>query len=136
MTALKLPAPDAPASEWGRLAMSIPDWRWMPQMLDVSGLILLEPVNEQSLKVKCWDMHDPASLGTYSSWLMLPDPDDPATAGCLLALLGPGWVHRIDDDGSHMLFRESGKRFFASPSLGRACIAAADANGRWSGGEK
>lgn len=32
MTAYTLPAPDAPAEEWGRLAVSIPGWLWMPGM--------------------------------------------------------------------------------------------------------
>ena len=37
MTALELPAPDAPAEEWGRLAVSLPGWRWMPGMLDTEN---------------------------------------------------------------------------------------------------
>jgi len=63
-----------------------------------------------------------------------PDPDDPATAGCLLALLGPvqeaiwytgdceRWIVAVNDD----------RRLYTS--LGRACIAAAEALGRWPGG--
>jgi len=32
VSALKTPADDAPAEEWGRFAASIPDWQWMPGM--------------------------------------------------------------------------------------------------------
>jgi hypothetical protein len=67
----------------------------------------------------------------------IPDPDDPATAGCLLALLEPAeprpyrrpgglWVVAtvpyMETIGIHSL------------PLGRACIAAAEALGRWPGG--
>jgi hypothetical protein len=42
MTAFDLPAADAPASEWGRLAVSIPGWRnphlpCMPYLLSPAG---------------------------------------------------------------------------------------------------
>jgi len=71
-----------------------------------------------------------------------PDPDDPATAGCLLALLAPAgprpyrrpgglWVivtrHRMT-----MPYMEPDR--LQPHTLGRACIAAAEALGRWPGG--
>ena len=67
-----------------------------------------------------------------------PHPDDPATAGCLLALLGPyacslhdaeGWMAGVGSPaGAKFRVTHSGS------SLGRACIAAAEAIGRWPGG--
>jgi len=90
------------AEEWGRLAVSLPGWRWM------HGMQMLPLPNPG-----------------------LPDPDDPATAGCLLALLGPvqeavwytgdcdRWVVAVGEE----------RRLYTS--LGRACIAAAAALGRW-----
>jgi len=33
MTAFELPAPDAPASEWGSLAVSIPGWKCRPDLI-------------------------------------------------------------------------------------------------------
>jgi len=68
----------------------------------------------------------------------IPDPDDPATAGCLFALLGPGAMVRHDQHrGSHpddyTAVTATGPRGDSS-SAGRACIAAAEALGRWPGG--
>lgn len=71
----------------------------------------------------------------------VPDPDDPATAGCLLASLGPGVVVAIGPDGVRvgadsvdaegLPCKVFGK---LERTLGRACIAAAAALGRWPGG--
>lgn len=125
------------AEEWGRVAVSLPGWRWMPQMLDTSGLILLEPVHERTLKVKCWDMHDPASLGTYSSWLMLLDPDDPATTGCIWVLAGRPNVNVTTGGQVTVWGRVDGVRYEATDDdLGRACIAYAERVGRWPGGKR
>lgn len=113
-----LPAPNAPGEEWGRLAVSIPGCRWMPGMLGLhTGLRL----DELTL---CWEAE-------------APDPDDPATAGCLLALLGSeaglvmliGRVDGFADWYDGIQWRED------RLPLGRACIAAAEALGRWPGGD-
>ena len=98
------------AEEWGRLAVSLPGWRWM------SGMQTLHLPNPG-----------------------LPDPDDPATAGCLLAMLGDRLesVDRLDDGFRVMWF--SWERIVSTPgfvSVGRACIAAAEAIGEWPGGEE
>jgi hypothetical protein len=129
MTALTPPAMDAPPEEWGRLAVSLPGWRWMPGMLG------------------CWsdtrgEVYRPRIDGHTGPWVKSAtagiDPDDPATAGCLLALLGPSismthrprlgvwWV-----DKRPLMAGWSG----TGTTLGRACIAAAAANGRWPGGD-
>ena len=93
------------AEEWGRIAVSLPGWRWMP------GMGTLPLPNPE-----------------------LPDPDDPATAGCLLALLGAGYAVAISIDG--WVSVGSWPTVIAEAStLGRACIAAAEAIGRWPGGE-
>ena len=113
--ALNLPAPDAPAEEWGRLAASIPGWVVMPGMLDTEG-----------------DRY--VYLGVDGGKDAWPDPDDPATAGRLLALLGPGWCVQHDGDGWLVWGQVCGE-FFRAATLGRACIAAAAALGRWPGGE-
>ena len=67
----------------------------------------------------------------------VPDPDDPATAGCMLALLSPE-CHRvttgIEDDESWAWW--DGGEWHDSATLGRACVAAAEALGRWPGGEE
>jgi hypothetical protein len=72
-----------------------------------------------------------------------PDPDDPATAGCLLRLLGDG-VRQVFPPFRNATARNcswwciylSGGGCVEAPTLGRACIAAAAALGRWPGGEE
>jgi len=74
-----------------------------------------------------------------------PDPDDPATAGCLLALIGPtpadGYMAHILPPGGavadwriYMNTAITGHMSAYGTTLGRACIAAAAALGRWPGG--
>lgn len=67
-----------------------------------------------------------------------PDPDDPATEGYLLALLGSRLraVYRLNDGG--LIVRVNGYGADCTgPTLGRAAIAAAEALGRWpNGGQK
>jgi len=123
MSTYTIPAPDAPGNEWGRLAVSLPGWRWMSGMLDQ----------------KNWRYHAPVPRGRCDA--VRPDPDDAGTAGCLLALLAAScWIHRAavlprgaavtveTPDGLTVTGRAS--------TLGRAAIAAAAAIGRWPGGEE
>ena len=137
MDDLTLPAPDADGEEWGRLAVSLPGWRWMPGMRT--------NFKARSIGDDLWLDHDDlrgSVIYADPEEGEVPDPDDPATAGCLLALLGaevvvyaprglddfdPDWVinYRVD---THTTITGRGL------SLGRACIAAAAALGRWPGG--
>ena len=141
MTALELPAPDATFEEWGRLAVSLPGWRWMPGMraidsagedspgrvIDSNGFVVFEDQNRDLTEER-------VSLDD------VPDPDDPATAGCLLALLGKrlhiehgtylARVVILQEPALHGLYPQGEQK-----TLGRACIAAAAALGRWPGGE-
>jgi hypothetical protein len=101
------------AQEWGRVAVSLPGWRWMPGMLDQ--------------KNRRYHVTVPHEL-CNAVW---PDPDDPATEGCMVRLLGP--VHEAvwytgDCDRWVVAVGEE-RRLFTT--LGRACIAAAEAFGRW-----
>jgi hypothetical protein len=74
---------------------------------------------------------------------LTPDPDDPATAGCLLAMLGPyvnvivrehTTVVRILPDDPPPDEPQGDSTRGIGVTLGRACIAAAAAIGRWPGG--
>lgn len=123
MTQYMIPAADAPAEEWGRLAVSLPGWRWMEGML--SPCLGVGRVDAGDLSDDPLFAVDFCDAG--------PDPDDPATAGCLLALLGVGYAVATSKDewvsiGSWPTLIGEG------PSVGRACIAAAEALGRWPGG--
>ena len=145
------------AEEWGRLAVSLPGWRWLPGMSfgwedDRKGTRICNThVNHFRVRVD-----DGVVQGTHtgngavtivlqdgrvsSGSIPWPHPDDPATAGCLLALLGPGeWGNvapggAVEPDGEGWWAWIDGK-WSEGLTLGRACIAAAAALGRWPGGE-
>ena len=114
--------------EWGRAAVALPERRWMP------GMLAQGPMG-------AWRTGELGALG--GSW---PDPDDPATAGCLLALLGGQvtirrrgqWV--VEWRGMAPLapgFGSVSRSVTGTGStLGRAIIAAAIALGRWPGGDR
>jgi hypothetical protein len=152
------------AEEWGRVAVSLPGWRWMPGM----GLLPLPNEVEQRnrdnqavgyfrygghtkdgptvthVRPSRIRRHVNLTKGHYHPVraYFVPDPCDPATAGCLLSLFGGAadvrvgsrdWVSPwnveiavLGVDGRHHTIRQ--------PTLGRACIAAAEALGRWPGG--
>ena len=129
------------AEEWGRLAVSLPGWRWMPGMLNRKD-------GTRYMGSARWAWDDPyrhhAQGIADDDW---PDPDDPATAGCLLALLGPtpseGYMAHVLPPSSavtkwriHMNTAQTGPLSAYGSTLGRACIAAAEALGRWPEGAK
>jgi hypothetical protein len=99
------------AEEWGRIAVSLPGWRWMTGM--------------QALPLPHPD---------------LPDPDHPATEGWFLRLLGDR-LESIDRMGNGWYrvawFADWGgiRSTRGCEWVGRECIAAAEAMGRWPGGE-
>ena len=116
------------AEEWGRIAVSLPGWRWMPGMLACHGSWSARVVERK--RTGGARLSGGGDVG-HGCW---PDPDDSATAGCLLALLsdtfaplatgfGDGFVVCLIVDGTTIEGTGS--------TLGRACIAAAEALGRW-----
>jgi len=121
VSALKTPAADAPAEEWGALAESIPGWADLPG--DRSG------------------PHRMPRLGPRS----VPDPDHWAWWGWFITLLRPtpadGYMAHILPPGGavtdwriHLNTAITGPMSAYGTTLGRACIAAAAALGRWPGG--
>ena len=121
------------AEEWGRLAVSLPGWRWMPGMLQWRTGPWMG--SRRSVDSDYFDTGHEARVMGGDTW---PDPDDPATEGCLLALLGARAVDVVCPaaNGGRWAVSVSGPHHIGIGStLGRACIAAAEALGRWPGGE-
>jgi hypothetical protein len=117
------------AEEWGRVAVSLPGapacWD------DLEGI----------------DGHDaPGAVCTDGTWWrpdsadgMFLDVDHPATAGCLLALLGEYAIDVVCpavNEGRWAVSVYGPHHIGIGSTLGRACIAAAEALGRWPGGER
>lgn len=132
MSALKTPAPDAPAAEWGHLAERIPGWRWPDGMhWAAPGFVASSTGSSPTSNVRQF-----VRVGFTPIY---PDPDHWAWEGWMLRLLGPenvrwskppycrgGWAPRAVRGWNHEL---------SGLPLGRSCIAAAAALGRWPGGE-
>jgi len=74
----------------------------------------------------------------YGQGIHVPDPDDPATTGCLLSLLGP--VHEAREalakQGAHTIAARLSRSLMLSAELGRSCMEAAVKLGHWPGGPK
>ena len=132
------------AEEWGRVAVALPGWRWMP------GMSI--PENDCNEAAMIWgpggatvydDDRGHLDHGEVDEDYDYPDPDDPATAGCLLALhnQGVGW-RWVEVDTRAMGYRlcswmGQGQPVTRGPlatTPGRACIAGAEVNGCWPGG--
>jgi hypothetical protein len=119
------------AEDWGRVAVSLPGWRWMPGMLQWRT----GPWMGSRRSVDSDTGHEARVMGG-DTW---PDPDDPATAGCMLALLGPlgAIMDGLSLAGRMDVWSRLMHALMHNPKgLGRACIAAAAALGRWPGGGK
>lgn len=137
------------AIESGRLAVSLPGWRWMPGMaiLTVGGVIdRIAAIDETYIHAWAESQQQENPRGLWLRYRRdrmdkhgVPFADDPtgATAGCLLAMLGPlGYVMHILSGLNRMdLWSELMHAMMHDPSaLGHACIATAAALGQWPGG--
>lgn len=124
-----------------RAAMALEGWRWMRGMLSACGRAYVEPA-DCGEAAWLWVADDGCE------WLpeegMRIDPDDPATGGCLLSLLGDE-VWRVEgipsgtflawiDDHEEEESRRGESLQEEHPTLGRACIAVALSLGKWPGG--
>jgi len=76
-------------TDLARRAVACPGWRWMPGMLGLSAKAGLWRVEQADLTALFGAGAGPASIHEVGAWL--PDLDDPATVGCLLALVREAW---------------------------------------------
>lgn len=82
----------------GRLAVACKRWRWMPGMLDSCGDRVLTvdgdevTVDRLDFVTHGYDAHEEHGkwYASEETWHH-PDLDDPATLGCLLALVREAW---------------------------------------------
>ena len=120
------------AEEWGRLAVSLPGWRLLPGM---------RTIDRTGQAARVVGPSGAATLEGVAVRLRLMqsspiDPDDHATAGALLALLEGANPRPYRRPGGLWVVA-TGPGFALEPdslqprTLGRACIAAAEALGRW-----
>ena len=115
------------AEDWGRVAVALPGWRWMRGMSIPATEDNREALVDYPPSLLYVSEAGSDERGEVADGEDYPDPDDPATAGCLLALLGPYADEVVYDCGMWTYG-------VAFDTLGRACIAAAEALGRWPGG--
>jgi hypothetical protein len=131
------------AEEWGRVAVSLPGWRWMRGMSIPATEDNREALVDYPPSLLYVSEAGSDERGEVADGEDYPDPDDPATEGCMLRLLGrplyaveprgPAWwvtLALLDHPDSD----EDGLLQIRGSTVGRACIAAAEALGRWPGG--
>ena len=81
--------------ELAKRAKACKGWRWMPGMLALNGWRVVDPgrlltAQKQSAPPPAWQ--NGTSIEWLSGPLALPDLTDPATLGCLLALVREAWA--------------------------------------------
>ena len=107
--------------------VALPGWRWMPGMraMPQPGMIAVPVRLCDDKRIGYHDEHDwPHDLG-----LRVPDLTDPATGGCMLAMLGPCNVY-LSDEGARIDHKDV-LLTIHSATLAQVCARVALALGRW-----
>ena len=130
MSLLPLPAPDASALDWGVCAATIPGWRFPWECAHNRDDVPESPQPGQAFIDGEWVLvEDMRSVKDHAS---VPDPDHWMWDGWFLRLLGPCEVGHDDTDPTCGPWSvEIPGVFRMGATIGRACIAAAHALGRW-----
>jgi hypothetical protein len=77
--------------ELSRRAAACKGWQWMPGMRTINGRRLAVVFGASRTAAVLCDLRDDANSDTEELQGELPDLTDPATAGCLLALVREVW---------------------------------------------
>jgi len=75
----------------GQSAVACQGWQWMPGMRTLNGRRLAVVFGESRTASVLCDLRDDANSDTEDLQGELPDLTDPATLGCLLALVREAW---------------------------------------------
>ena len=87
-----------------RRAVASKGWQWMPGMRTISGRRLAVVFGASRTAAVLCDLRDDANSDTEELQGELPDLTDPATLGCLLALVREAW----GDSEMHMTLGAKG----------------------------
>ena len=77
-------------------------WRWMPGTLRLRDT----PPSRRDYLLREGRVPDCGDPWVYENWPVIPDVTDPATLGCLLALVRETW----DDEGAYAMQRSVSER--------------------------
>jgi hypothetical protein len=121
----------------GRRAVACKHWRFMDGMLTTCGLRVVDGGRDYVIG------HRPGATRDGGGWYdgpsegFLPDLSDPATLGCLLALVEEAWkcpvdmsfagAHRLDSDAEERVYPQDHTVSFAAKTRVEALVAALEA---------
>lgn len=91
--------------KFARRAVACKQWRWMPGMRTTEGWRVIRNLTESSCMAYDENPENWQVADNYFQDGAIPDLSDPATLGCLLALVRKAWgacVHIAPDTGWHV----------------------------------